>query len=242
MLWIGTAGWAIRREHAGQFESEGSHLARYAARLNAAEINSSFYRPHRPATYARWARETPEDFRFAVKLPRAITHDARLKNASLPLRKFLGECGALEEKLGCILIQLPPSLKWDKETAQDFFAEFREAYAGAAALEPRHESWFTNDADKMLSRFRIARVAADPIPAKMKHVAQAAEPGGFDGFRYWRLHGSPRIYYSNYESEFLRALAKRLAKEARTKDVWCIFDNTALGHATANALEMMKYA
>jgi uncharacterized protein YecE (DUF72 family) len=242
MLWIGTAGWAIRREHAGQFESEGSHLARYAVRLNAVEINSSFYRPHRPATYARWARETPEHFRFSVKLPRAITHDVRLKNTSAQLRKFLGECGALGEKLGCILIQLPPSLKLDRMIAQDFFEGFREAYGGGAALEPRHESWFTSEAEKMLVHFRIARVAADPIPAKMKDVAQAAEPGGFDGLRYWRLHGSLRIYYSNYESDFLRALAKRLAKDALTKDVWCIFDNTAQGDATANALEMMKYA
>jgi len=229
MIRIGTAGWAIRREHGEAFPGAGSHLARYAGRLNAVEINSSFYRPHRAATYARWARETPADFAFAVKMPRAITHEARLKDVGEALRRFLGECGALGSKLGCILVQLPPSLALEAATAETFFADLRALYPGKAACEPRHASWFTLEAEGLFRRYRFARVAADPIPKAVPE--DAARPGGFDGFAYWRLHGSPRIYYSNYDRAFLEALPLKDSD-------WCIFDNTALGHATANALAL----
>lgn len=236
MLRIGTAGWSIGRNHAAHFEAGDSHLIRYASRLNAAEINSSFHRPHRPTTYARWASDTPEGFAFSVKLPRTITHDARLKDAGTLLQQFLIECGTLGDKLGCILIQLPPSLEFENSVTRDFLKTFRTLYPGAAALEPRHPGWFTKKSDAMLARFKIARVAADPLPAKMKDLHVAAEPGGFEGLHYWRLHGSPKVYYSSYDDAFLRKLTRRLLKEGKTKEAWCIFDNTTLGAAIPNAL------
>jgi uncharacterized protein YecE (DUF72 family) len=235
MLRIGTAGWAIRREHQTVFPGEGSHLARYARVINAVEINSSFYRPHRASTYAKWARETPDNFSFAVKMPRAITHDSRLRDPHDPLQIFFDECGALGEKLGCVLIQLPPSLAFDAGAVREFLRTLRSIYSGKAALEPRHLSWFTKTAETMLARFEIARVAADPIPAKMQDVKSASAPGGWNRFAYWRLHGSPKIYYSDYDSDFLAALAERVGP-----DDWVVFDNTALGHATANARTLLK--
>lgn len=225
MIRIGTAGWAIRNEHKALFPGDGPHLSRAAARLNAVEINSSFYRPHKPSTYARWARETPDGFAFSVKMPRAITHEARLHGG--PLAEFLGQCGALGEKLGCILIQLPPSLGF---APGDFFDRLRDLYGGRAALEPRHKSWFTPEAEALLKAHRIARVAADPPIGPFA-------PGGWQGFEYWRLHGSPKIYYSDYGDAFLRALAERVGHDA-----WVIFDNTALGHATENALAFTALA
>jgi uncharacterized protein YecE (DUF72 family) len=227
MLRIGTAGWAIGREHQACFPGDGPHLSRHAARLNAVEINSSFYRPHRPATYARWAKETPDGFSFSVKMPRAITHDAKLKNARAELTRFLDECGALDKKLGCILIQLPPKLAF---APGDFFDQLRDLYDGPAALEPRHASWFTKDADALLVSHRIARVAADPPIGTFT-------PGGWRGFEYWRLHGSPKIYYSDYDEDALRELASRVGNKA-----WVIFDNTALGHAALNALTLKDMA
>jgi uncharacterized protein YecE (DUF72 family) len=235
LLRIGTAGWALRKEHAARFRGGDSHLARYATRFNAVEINSSFYRPHQPKTYARWARETPDDFAFSVKMPKQITHELRLVKAQEALGRFMGECCALEEKLGCVLIQLPPSLGFAAGPAATFFSALRNEYAGAAALEPRNESWLSDGAEKLLIDFHIARVASDPVPASMR-TGPASEPSGFTGLRYLRLHGSPKIYYANYEPDFLDALAGRIAKEKTGADVWCIFDNTALGHATENAL------
>src|SRR5689334_1508643 len=95
---IGTAGWSIPKQHAAPFPSEGTHLERYSAIFNAVEINSSFYRPHRTATYERWAASVPEDFRFAVKVPKSVTHVRRLKDTDDLLNQFVSEVGGLGPK------------------------------------------------------------------------------------------------------------------------------------------------
>lgn len=229
---IGTAAWSIPKEHAAPFPAAGSHLERYAAVLNALEINSSFYRPHRPATYERWAASVPEDFRFAVKIPKAITHELRLKNVDDPLDRFLSEAARLGSKLGPLLVQLPPSLNFEPGIADRFLGELRNRIPGRIVCEPRHASWFTPEVEALLTELRISRVAADPAP-----VPGADEPGGWRGLSYYRLHGSPRIYYSAYSTEYLAAIAEVLARDAAAgTETWCIFDNTAAFAATGDAL------
>ena len=233
---IGRAAWALPKAHLAEFPPEGAHLQRYAARFSAVEINSSFYRPHRPATYARWAASVPPDFRFAVKVPKAITHAARLGDIDAPLDAFLGEATQLGEKLGCLLVQLPPSLDWVEATGEAFFASLRARFSGPVVIEPRHPTWFVRDVTERLVAYRIGRVAADPAV-----VPEAAEPAGWMELVYYRLHGSPRIYYSNYDDEYLDRLADRLQAEAsRANELWCIFDNTALDAATPNALGLIE--
>lgn len=161
---IGTAGWTVPKAYADAFPTSGSHLERYAQRLDAVEINTAFYRPHRVGTYARWAASVPDRFRFAVKLPRTITHERRLTQAEGLLRQFLGEVAGLGPKLGPLLIQLPPSLRFDPHTSAGFLRAFRDIHAGSIACEPRHASWFAQDVDRLLAELRIARVAADPPP------------------------------------------------------------------------------
>lgn len=234
---LGTAGWNIRREHAHRFSSEGTHLARYASLFNAVEINSCFYRPHRFSTYERWAASVPEDFRFAVKLPKVITHESRLASAVPTLERFLDETSGLGAKLGPILVQLPPSFAFDAAIAASFFADLRTRFNGAVVFEPRHESWFTGEVEAMLIRHKVARVAADPA-----RVPRAAEPGGYGRIVYIRLHGSPRIYYSAYPTEFLERLSQTIeGNTARGIRTWCIFDNTALGAATSDALTVKSH-
>jgi uncharacterized protein YecE (DUF72 family) len=229
---IGTAAWSIPREHAAPFPVAGSHLERYAAVLNAVEINSSFYRPHRTATYERWAASVPEDFHFAVKIPKAITHERRLADVDDLLDRFLSEAGGLGPKLGPLLVQLPPSLSFQSGIADRFLSELRSRVQGSIVCEPRHASWFTPEVEALLTELRIARVAADPAP-----VAGADEPGGWRGLSYYRLHGSPKIYYSAYSPEYLAAIAEVLARNAAAGiETWCIFDNTAAFAATGDAL------
>jgi uncharacterized protein YecE (DUF72 family) len=232
---IGCAGWSIPKAYAEHFPAGGSHLERYGGRFSAVEINSSFYRPHRPATYARWAASVPAGFRFAVKVPREITHTRRLRGAEEVLDRFLGEAGALGEKLGPLLVQLPPRLAFAPATAKTFLTALRERFAGDVVCEPRHASWFRPAVCRLLQGFHVARVAADPAV-----VPAAAEPGGWEGLAYYRLHGTPQVYYSSYTDTFLEALGIKLAREAGLKPVWCIFDNTALGAATANALALLE--
>jgi uncharacterized protein YecE (DUF72 family) len=232
---VGCAGWAIPKEHATRFPTIGTHLARYAHELPAVEINSSFYRPHKQATYAKWVASVPEEFRFAVKIPKEVTHTRRLVEGEDVLDRFLAEVTALGEKLGPLLVQLPPSLKFCSTIAEQFFMSLRERFDGDVVLEPRHASWFETKSDELAAKFRVARVAADPAV-----VESAAEPGGWDGLVYYRLHGSPKIYYSDYASNYLDALAERLSADtARSIAVWCIFDNTAAGAATVNALGVL---
>jgi uncharacterized protein YecE (DUF72 family) len=237
MVRVGCVGWSIPGEFASRFPGEGTHLERYGQRFSAVEINSSFYRPHRPATYARWAASVPEGFRFAVKVPREITHRLRLAAESgEALDRFMGECGALGAKLGPLLLQLPPSLVFEEEREAAFFALLRARYAGSVVCEPRHASWFVPEAEEMLTRFRVARVAADPAV-----VAEAARPGGWPRLVYYRLHGSPRVYYSAYGEAALAAKAAKLvAATERSVEAWCIFDNTAAGAATGDALGVLE--
>ncbi|HEX8358843.1 MAG TPA: DUF72 domain-containing protein [Longimicrobium sp.] len=230
--YVGCAGWSLPREEQERFPSEGTHLQRYAARFPAVEINSSFYRPHRPSTYARWAESVPAEFRFSVKVPKAITHTARLTDTEALLDAFLAETASLGAKLGCLLIQLPPSLALAEERAAAFFRTLRERHDGAVACEPRHPTWLTEPAEALLAEWRIARVAADPARAE-----RDAAPGGWPGLVYHRLHGSPRIYYSEYPPDYLAALARSIRDSA--VPTWCIFDNTAAGAATANALDVL---
>lgn len=234
-LFIGCAGWSIPREHQERFPGEGSHLLRYASMFSAVEINSSFYQPHRPQTYARWAADTPPGFRFSVKFPRQITHQQRLQDICEPLTAFLDQSSHLGEKLGCYLIQLPPSLKFSQEIVVEFLSIFRQLSGVSAVCEPRHATWFEKTAQEVLSSFNVGYVQADPAPIALKSQNSLAGPV------YLRLHGSPRMYYSRYEDRQLQHFREQLVKaQEQNREAWCIFDNTAAGAATINALELQS--
>ena len=230
---IGTAGWSVPRAMGDRFASQGTHLQRYARLLKGVEIDSSFYRPHRVGPYAIWANATPSDFRFAGKVPKAITHDARLRGSRMRLEQFLAEVAGLGRKRGPLLVQLPPSLEFEPRVAARFFDLLRERYEGGVACEPRHPTWFSPQADALLCRHQVARVAADPAPAPGAEV-----PGGWKGLVYYRLHGSPRMYWSRYDSRYVSALADALRHVPSTTEAWCVFDNTASGAALENAWEL----
>ncbi|WP_225784175.1 DUF72 domain-containing protein [Xenophilus sp. Marseille-Q4582] len=164
-LRIGTAAWSIPRAVAASFPGEGTHLARYARVLNCAEINSSFYRHHRPEVYARWAAQTPPGFRFAVKLPRQVTHVQRLRAARAPLKRFLDEAAGLGDRLGVLLVQLPPSQPFEARPVRTFFGVLAELFDGPVVCEPRHASWFAPAADRLLTRhFFRSHAAQRPAP------------------------------------------------------------------------------
>lgn len=230
-LHIGCAGWNVPRDDAPHFPIEGSHLERYAAVFNGVEINSSFYRPHQPKTYARWAACTPPGFRFAVKLPRTITHDARLKNAEALVAQFAAEAGALGGKLGVVLVQLPPSLALDTGAAGALFDLLKASFACAIACEARHATWFTAAATQLLADAGVTRVLADPVVGYQGEFVPTAP------LAYVRLHGSPRIYYSRYTPQQIADVHAWLAQQ---RAAWCILDNTAAGAAVPNALALLE--
>jgi uncharacterized protein YecE (DUF72 family) len=235
-LWIGTAGWSVPRAVAAAFPTEGSGLQRYAARFAAAEINSTFHRSHRASTYARWADSVGAGFRFSVKLPKAITHGARLVACDPLIEAFAAEVAPLAAHRGPTLVQLPPSLGFEAPIAARFFEALTRLLGGPVACEPRHPSWFEPAAESLFAEHRVARVAADPA-----RVPAAATPGGWPGLVYYRLHGSPRIYWSAYERDWLARLAGEVRRWREAgRECWVIFDNTAGSAAAANALELAE--
>jgi uncharacterized protein YecE (DUF72 family) len=231
-VFIGTAGWNIPRAHRDRFPLEGSGLVRYSARLTGAEINTSFYRPHAQKVYERWAASVPSAFRFAVKVPKLITHDRGLTRAREPLDRFLDEIRGLGAKLGPLLVQLPPSFAFEPRRVGRFLELLRARHDGVVVCEPRHPTWTDGSATRMLLRFAVARVAADPPRAEGLH-----EPGAWPGVAYYRWHGSPRPYFSPYSPAALDRLFAEV--RARRSEVWCIFDNTGSGAAAGNALDLL---
>ncbi|NUO75866.1 MAG: DUF72 domain-containing protein [Lysobacter sp.] len=232
-IMIGCAGWSIDRRHSGLFGEGDSQLARYATVFDAVEINSSFYRPHQRKTYLRWAQSVPAHFRYSVKLPRAISHDARLRKTGPLLDRFLDEVAGLGDKLGVLLLQLPPSLAFEARTVAAFMRVLRARWNGEVVCEPRHPSWFRPAASALIQRYRVGRVGADPALSDA-----ARSPMG--ALLYWRWHGSPRMYHSAYTSSALVGLAQDLRDQPSATQSWAIFDNTASGHALTDALALRE--
>jgi len=235
MMRIGTAGWTIPRQNAHAFPATGSSLERYATRFGAVEINSSFHREHRPATWEHWRDSVPDDFRFSVKVAKEITHRRQLVDCSEPLDKFLAQTSLLKDKLGVLLVQLPPKLAFDEGQAAAFLSELRDGSPADIACEPRHATWFTPAANALLEGLKVARVAADPPVCP-----DGNRPGGWRELSYWRLHGSPVMYRSSY-SDRIPGLANGLRRDAEAgKRVWCMFDNTASSAATSDSLALVE--
>lgn len=186
----GCAGWTLTRDTLAASD-HGSHLERYASVFGAVEINSSFYRSHQAKTWQKWGDAVPDDFRFSVKMPRTITHDANLVGIEAPLRQFADEVESLGAKLGCVLVQLPPKLAFEPSVARDFIAKLTERFRCMIALEARNASWFGEEATALLSGSDVTPVIADSAKGQEgPHTPTTANI-------YVRLHGAPRIYYSS---------------------------------------------
>jgi len=236
-LFIGTAAWAIPTLFRDAFPLEGTALQRYAAVMGCTEVNSSFHRPHRRATWERWADSVPEGFRFSVKIPKLISHTKRLVDAEAELGQFIEEAAGLGTRLAIFLLQLPPSLAFEPEATAAFIASTRSLTDVPVVIEPRHASWFEPIADAMLTELRVARVAADPVK-----VPDAARPGGWRGLSYFRLHGAPVMYRSPYDDDRLQDYAAALTQDlAAGRPSWCMFDNTASSAALGDALKLTRY-
>lgn len=232
-VFVGTAGWAIPRTVASAFPAVGSGLVRYASVFSACEINSTFYRMPRQATFERWRDSVPSDFRFSVKVPKQISHETGLVGADNAFAAFAEAVSVLGDRLGPLLLQLPPTLAFDADTVAGFLEKARSATDAQLVVEPRHSSWFTDAADQLLAGFGVMRAGADP-----ERAPGGLEPGGAPHLRYIRLHGSPRIYFSSYGREMIEAQVRHAS--ASHVATWCIFDNTASGAAAANALQMLE--
>jgi uncharacterized protein YecE (DUF72 family) len=229
---IGTAGWALPKALRVNQSANKSVLEHYADRFNAVEINSSFYRPHRRSTYERWSASVPDSFRFSVKLPRVITHELGLVGCQSETESFVQSASGLAHKFAVLLVQLPPSRKFDESAAAAFFKVLRGETSANIVCEARNSSWFISEATALFEAYGVTRVVADPVP-----LGCELAPRPDSRFAYYRLHGSPRMYYSAYSISYLQDAAAALRANAES---WCIFDNTAAGAAWSDAAMLQR--
>ena len=198
---VGIAGWSVPAAYRAA-DPVGSHLQQYAAYFNCVEINSSFYKPHRLTTFARWADSVPPDFRFSAKLPKLITHEHRLVACEEAVTQFCAAVAGLRDKLAVVLVQLPPSLEFDARPVEVVFRLLRAASSATIVCEARHLSWFQPQVDRVFSALGVMRVLADPaIDPALQIDAALPSVTATGQFSYLRLHGRPRVYYSSYSPQ-----------------------------------------
>ena len=232
MLLIGTSGWQYRDWRPGLYPAKLPQrlwLEHFAGRFQVVEVNNAFYRLPERSTFQQWRERTPDDFRFAVKMSRYLTHIKRLREPEEPVARFLGRADALGDKLGPVLLQLPPTLKIDvaalDETLRQFPAHVR------VAVEPRHDSWWTAEVQDLLKRHGAALCWADRNSRPITPLWDTAD------FGYLRLHEGRAKPWPRYGRTALSTWITRISKPT-----WVFFNNDPGGAAVIDAVAMARQA
>ena len=262
---IGISGWTYAGWR-GDFYPRGlahrKELEYAASRLSSIEINGSFYSLQRPSSYQRWHDETPDDFVFAVKGGRFITHMKRLRDIDAPLANFFASgVLALGRKLGPVLWQLPENLPFDADVLDDFLGRLPRTTEEAAALAEHHDDRLSGD--RVDTRVRTAQPLRHAVEARSSTFATEqffellcdhdvgcvlADTAGrwpvldrrTSDLRYVRLHGDQELYASGYTDAALDTWAERCRRwMADGEDVHVYFDNDAKGYAPHDAVALL---
>ena len=237
-VFVGTSGYAYRHWKGVFYPEElPSHkwLKFYTEHFNSVEINSTFYRIPKQSTTRGWLKKVPDDFRYTLKANRGITHYGRLRGerATKSLEDFFEAITPAKERTGCILYQLPPSLRRDDSLLEDFCSLLAEEYGDwKHAIEFRHNSWLDEATFQTLRRHNICYVLVSG--PKQKFEEEVTAP-----FSYIRLHGATRWYSYNYSKEELKVwanVAKRLLK--RCDELFVYFNNDDNAYAVYNAKQL----
>ena len=262
---VGISGW-IYEPWRGTFYPEGlsqKNELHYASReVNSIEINNTFYVLQKPKSFQKWYQETPDDFMFSVKAHRYVTHIKLLKDVEDGVANFLVS-GILElkEKLGPLLWQLPPRLKFDAEKIEKFLKmrppDFKTAVKFAKkqkiwrdksevsykvdvnrplrhALEVRNDSFKDKKFIALLKKYNVALVVADAEGTWPYFEEETSN------FMYCRLHGKDKLYVSGYSKKAIIKWAKKLSNWRKKRDVFVYFDNTDKVKAPDNARTLSR--
>ncbi|MCP9439985.1 MAG: DUF72 domain-containing protein [Nitrospira sp.] len=238
-LFVGTSGWTYS-SWKGTFYPDDlpsrQFLPFYARVFDTTEVNYSFYHLPRPSTYQTWAAQVPDEFVFALKASRFLTHVKRLVDVEEAWATFVRNGLALGPHLGPILLQFPPSLRCDQKLLAKFLKIAQRpaptSHPLRLAFEFRHESWFTEAISALLREHHAALCIADS-PRYPRRDEATAE------FVYIRFHGRTELFASKYTDQELAEEAGRIRRYMRDGlDVYAYFNNDASGHAVANAMTL----
>ncbi|MFJ9828257.1 DUF72 domain-containing protein [Streptomyces sp. NPDC101160] len=235
-VFVGTSGWQYR-DWRGVLYPEGVPqrlwLEEYARSFAAVENNNAFYRLPERDTFTHWRERTPEGFVMAVKASRYLTHIKRLKAPAEPVARLMGRAEALGDRLGPVLLQLPPNLRADTGLLDAALARFPKGVR--VAVEPRHESWWTDGTEEVLSRHGAALCWADRGGRPVTPLWRTADWG------YLRLHEGRARPFPSYGRRALASWAERLAEGWPDRaDVFAFFNNDVGGAAVRNAESFIR--
>ena len=232
-IFIGTSGWNYDHWKGAfypQDRPKSTWLSYYSEIFSTVEVNATFYRTMNPSTFEKWRQGTPENFIWAVKANRFITHIKRLQDVTDSLQKFFASVDLLGAKLGAVLFQLPPSLIFDAAICESFCKELPEGKR--CVLEARHPSWTGKEALELLENNGIAWCISDTAGRYPYIEAVTAD------FIYIRLHGSTTLYASDYTQDELTSWAEKI--RTWNKDTFVYFDNDFMGYAPKNAQRLKE--
>ena len=231
--YVGCSGWHYehwRGLYYPQALPKSKWLSFYARQFTTVELNNTFYRLPSDKAFTTWRESTPENFIFAVKVSRFITHIKRLRNLGATVENFLSRAAFLKEKLGPLLYQLPPSMKRNDELLQNFLSTLPSKYQHV--IEFRHESWIDEAVFDILRRHNVGLCVFDMPGFSCPLVATS-------DFAYIRFHGSEGPYSSSYSDEELTQWAQRIAcLDQNVKASYSYFNNDADAFAIENAIAL----
>lgn len=208
-------------------------LILYSRQFNTVEINSTFYRKPTLKTLMKWHEETPEDFKFFIKIPKTVSHEKRLQGCREEVAEFcLHLSSGLQEKLAGFLYQFPPSFKNTPENIQLILETIDPAYLNV--IEFRHASWWQEEIFRLLSEHQVV-FSGVSFPGNLPEDVISNNPG----MLYYRLHGKPVLYKSEYSRDFIENLAETL-KSRQQQATYVFFNNTWGTAAIHNALYLKE--
>ena len=237
MLLVGTSGWQYRhwrRVFYPEKLPQKMWLRYYAERFQTVEVNNTFYNLPERSVFERWRAETPQDFVFALKMSRFLTHLKRLHDPDQPVRLFMERAEGVKAKSGPILIQLPPRFRANVALLDAALARFEPSVR--VAVEFRDESWFTEEIREVLERRHAALCLADS-PRRKQPVWRTTDWG------FVRFHEGAGPHAPGYERDALRRWIDRIAQHFRPgEDVYAYFNNDTFGYAIKDAVAFAELA
>ncbi|WP_117212873.1 DUF72 domain-containing protein [Allorhizocola rhizosphaerae] len=231
MLVVGTSGWQYR-DWRGPFYPGAPSLSFYAGQFETVEVNNSFYRLPSKETFEKWRDETPEGFIFAVKMSRYLTHVKRLRDPSEPVSRFLSAASGLGGKLGPVLLQLPPTLRFSDDLDAVLASFPRDI---RVAVEPRHRSWWCDEARELLEKHGAALCWADRLGRPITPLWRTSD------FGYVRLHEGRAHPRPRYGRAALTSWLRRM-RVFGDRPVYVYFNNDPGGAAIADAFALLRLA
>jgi uncharacterized protein YecE (DUF72 family) len=240
-IYVGTSGYSYAHWGEGVFYPAGlakkQWLEFYCRHFSSVELNVTFYRLPQASTFQEWYKRTPQDFTFVVKGSRFITHIKRLKDVREALMKLGDNISLLKSKIRCLLWQLPPGFKKDRQRLSEFCRQLKKIRATSHlhhVFEFREESWFHPDIYSVLKEYQFCLCFADS-PEKIGEEVLTCD------IIYLRFHGGSLLYGSNYSKKELRHWVKKVESfNSRIGTFYAFFNNDAGGYAVANALSFRQ--